>query len=171
MKEMKKNNKGFSLVELIVVVAIMAVLMAVLIPTLVRNVEKSRLQKDKSAISELREAVVLAMAEEKCAKAQGGQISVNNGALVVDENLIKDEPTLKEVVQTLGGTIPATGKPSHTITLGSKLSEETLTVTLKCDAAKGTCSVKVELATNQSNLDKADYEFEITTGDAAQSTT
>ena len=36
----KKNNKGFSLVELIVVVAIMAVLMGILVPTLVKNVEK-----------------------------------------------------------------------------------------------------------------------------------
>ena len=38
----RKNNKGFSLVELIVVVAIMAVLIGVLVPTLVRNVEKSK---------------------------------------------------------------------------------------------------------------------------------
>ncbi len=37
-----KNNKGFSLVELIVVLAIMAVLTGVLAPTLIRNIEKSR---------------------------------------------------------------------------------------------------------------------------------
>ena len=65
----KKNNKGFSLVELIVVVAIMAVLMAVLVPTLVRNVEKSRQQTDKTAIAELRQAIVNAIAEEKCLDA------------------------------------------------------------------------------------------------------
>ena len=40
-KEMKKknNNKGFSLVELIVVIAIMAVLMVVLAPAMLRYVE------------------------------------------------------------------------------------------------------------------------------------
>ena len=39
-----KNNKGFSLVELIVVVAIMAVLVGVLAPAYLRYVEKTRMQ-------------------------------------------------------------------------------------------------------------------------------
>ena len=40
----QKNNKGFSLVELIVVVAIMAVLVGVLAPAYLRYVEKARRQ-------------------------------------------------------------------------------------------------------------------------------
>ena len=36
----KLGNKGFSLVELIVVIAIMAVLVGVLAPTLIKNIEK-----------------------------------------------------------------------------------------------------------------------------------
>ena len=65
MKDQKKNNKGFSLVELIVVVAIMAVLLGVLVPTLVRNVEKSKKQKDISNLSELRSAIQTTMASEE----------------------------------------------------------------------------------------------------------
>lgn len=60
----KKNNKGFSLVELIVVIAIMAVLMVVLAPAMLRYVEKTRLQKDDSAVSEVANAAELALADE-----------------------------------------------------------------------------------------------------------
>ena len=55
--EMKKNNKGFSLVELIIVIAIMAVLMAVLAPQFLRYIERSRLQSDNTAIGEIANAL------------------------------------------------------------------------------------------------------------------
>lgn len=60
----KMNNKGFSLVELIIVVAIMAVLMVVLAPQLLKYVEKTRLQKDNSAISEIVNAIEIACTDE-----------------------------------------------------------------------------------------------------------
>lgn len=40
------NNKGFSLVELIVVIAIMAVLVGLLVPQFIRYVERSRMSID-----------------------------------------------------------------------------------------------------------------------------
>lgn len=61
---MKNENKGFSLVELIVVIAIMAVLTAVLAPALLKYVEDSRAQKDDSAMSEVTHAVKLALANQ-----------------------------------------------------------------------------------------------------------
>ena len=64
-QERKENaNKGFSLVELIVVVAIMAVLIGVLAPQYLRYVEKTRLQKDNSAIAEIANAMKIAAADE-----------------------------------------------------------------------------------------------------------
>lgn len=62
--KVKMNNKGFSLVELIVVIAIMAVLIGVLAPQYLRYVEKARLQKDNSAIAEIANAIKIAMADE-----------------------------------------------------------------------------------------------------------
>lgn len=48
MKKEKMNNKGFSLVELIIVIAIMAVLVVVLAPQYLKYVEKSRNSTDIS---------------------------------------------------------------------------------------------------------------------------
>ena len=62
---MKKNNKGFSLVELIVVIAIMGVLVVVLAPTYLRYVNKTKLEKDIAAVGEVYEAIKVSTAEEK----------------------------------------------------------------------------------------------------------
>lgn len=65
MKEQKRlGNKGFSLVELIVVIAIMAILIAVLAPTLISKIEESRESTDIKALDEIRQAVVTALADE-----------------------------------------------------------------------------------------------------------
>ncbi len=58
-----KNNKGFSLVELIIVIAIMAVLIGVLAPQYLRYVEKSRITTDETAVSEVENALEGIMAE------------------------------------------------------------------------------------------------------------
>lgn len=60
----KANNQGFSLVELIIVIAIMAVLVGVLAPQFIGYVEKTRAQKDASAADEIRNAVEVALSVE-----------------------------------------------------------------------------------------------------------
>ncbi|MBQ1326631.1 MAG: type II secretion system protein, partial [Eubacterium sp.] len=46
---MKKNNKGFTLVELIVVLVILAILAAVLVPALLGYIDKAKKKKDMNA--------------------------------------------------------------------------------------------------------------------------
>ena len=66
---MKKDNKGFSLVELIIVIAIMAVLVGVLAPQFIKYVEQSRRSRDISTAQEVREAVLADIADGKLSGA------------------------------------------------------------------------------------------------------
>ena len=59
----KMNNKGFSLVELIVVIAIMAVLIGVLAPQFLKYVEKSRQSTDVQNVQEIKSAIEVYVAD------------------------------------------------------------------------------------------------------------
>lgn len=50
---MQKNNKGFSLIELIIVIAIIAVLIGILVPEFLKYVEKSKRQADLATVREI----------------------------------------------------------------------------------------------------------------------
>ena len=60
---MKKNNKGFSLVELIIVIAIMAVLIGVLAPQFIKYVEQGRRSTDITNAEEIRNAILADIAD------------------------------------------------------------------------------------------------------------
>ncbi len=60
----KLNNKGFSLVELIIVIAIMVILVAVLAPQFTKWVERSRISTDIQNASEIATAAQVAFAEK-----------------------------------------------------------------------------------------------------------
>ncbi len=59
----KMDNKGFSLVELIIVIAIMVILVAVLAPQYLRYVEKSRVATDTQTTVEFINALQVAAAD------------------------------------------------------------------------------------------------------------
>lgn len=76
----KTNNKGFSLVELIVVIAIMAVLIAVLAPSFIRYVEKSRNSTDMQNAASIVTAVQVWAVD---VSAEVGRNALTSGTYVV----------------------------------------------------------------------------------------
>ena len=50
---MKSNEDGFSLIELIIVIAIMAILVAIIAPNLVKYLSKSKVETDKKNANEI----------------------------------------------------------------------------------------------------------------------
>lgn len=60
----KKNNKGFSLIELIIAIAILIILTGLLAPQFMKYIEKSRLAKDMQTLDTVYTAVQGAISDE-----------------------------------------------------------------------------------------------------------
>lgn len=69
MKKENMNNKGFSLVELIIVIAIMAILIVVLAPQYLKYVERSRNSTDMQNARTIMTAVETYAADPQATKA------------------------------------------------------------------------------------------------------
>lgn len=77
MKKENMNNKGFSLVELIIVIAIMAILIVVLAPQYLKYVEKSRNSTDLQNAVEIKTAIETYAADPDATKAFGSTGNFN----------------------------------------------------------------------------------------------
>ena len=88
-KQRTLNNKGFSLIDLIVVIAIMAILVGVLAPQFMKYVESSKQSTDMQAASALRTAIEAYVAENALSGAtvitvstDGTNIDVKDGTSI-----------------------------------------------------------------------------------------
>jgi type IV pilus assembly protein PilA len=99
-----KKNKGFSLVELIIVIAIMAVLVAVLAPMFIKYVEQSRRSRDIQTADRIREAFLADIADGSTQGARSVEVEINASYL---PGTINETPTVAGSVFTPGGTFMA----------------------------------------------------------------
>ena len=76
----KKNNKGFTLVELVIVIAILAILVGLLAPQYTKYVEKSRKSADVDNMNEMVKAVQV-YAVDQGTKAGGN--TANSGSITL----------------------------------------------------------------------------------------
>ena len=118
------KNKGFSLVELIIVIAIMAILAAAIAPALIRYIDKSRRSDDVAAAETINTATQAALANEeaydevqKAIPTSGNPVtlakaSVNGGSFAksysgVATNISGNMSVfLEEINSSCGGTAP-----------------------------------------------------------------
>ena len=162
MKNLKKDNKGFSLVELLVVIAIMVVLVGVVAPTLLGNIEKSRVSSDIQALDNVAAAIQVAIGDEK---AYTEMMADPGKALKVSDYIGGSGTAFKDVVTENLSAVPAmkgteASKAGNTnIMYFSISSSGKVTVWLSTDSG-ATVTVPTTVPANKTDADSAKVRFD-----------
>ncbi len=101
-----KNEKGFSLVELIIVIAIMSVLIGLLAPQFIKYVEQSRRSRDIQNADQIREAFLADIAEGNMSGTGSVAIAIEINSSYLPGS-INDTPRVTGHVIGNGGTFTA----------------------------------------------------------------
>lgn len=132
MKKQNMNNKGFSLVELIIVIAIMAILIVVLAPQYLRYVERSRNSTDMQNARTIMTAVETWAADPQAGSsfgAAGQTVTFNINAKGTASTIT--EPTAPVPANTTPGedALTETGLAIGNIACESKTNWSSYTIT------------------------------------------
>ena len=162
---MKKNRNGFTLAELLIVVAIIAVLVAISIPIFSGQLEKSRIAVDQANVRSAKAAA----AAEYMGNGESGSVSyVYNGGTVTRIDLTNSMALDKQVSQsgygksrkedTDGSVTGAVGMPKDSVVEvtidGSNISARWIQGLLSYDSTTKTLTFSEKNLTNQSIKDE-----------------
>ncbi len=109
-KYLSGSNEGFSLVELIIVIAIMAILVGVVALAVIPYLEKSRESKDLQALDTVASAVTTAVADKQITTGAGGEsfdLTTTSGASWAASGSTNSGKIVEAVKTTLGDAVPS----------------------------------------------------------------
>lgn len=144
----ENEEKGFSLVELIIVMAIMAILVGVVASQVIPYMEKSRQSKDQQQLSSLATNVVSAVAQS--GKDVGAFNKVPMSTLDTNSKTKDFAPTLAELAGESASTNPCA---AYGTTIADKLTSKQAKGKSNADilvsmTAKGVVTVEINGATS-----------------------
>lgn len=131
---MKKTNKGFSMVELIIVIAIMAILAGALAPALIKYINKSRISTDIQTGQTIATAIQTALSNENAyddAKAVGTVAAGGNTPADADNLITGNGASFAAEFQSALGQTSVPKAKSKKDMKGSSLSSTTFGVVLE----------------------------------------
>ena len=145
--EKKMNNKGFSLVELIIVIAIMAVLIAVLAPQYMRFIERGRVASDRDNAKAIAGALEVYYVDPTgAALVNGDKVVLHRGAVATCP---QGSAAINLALQT-AGLINASQTFADLPQLTNQENFNTVTITVTIDSTNETATVEVVESTEGS---------------------
>ncbi|MBQ8247257.1 MAG: prepilin-type N-terminal cleavage/methylation domain-containing protein [Lachnospiraceae bacterium] len=98
-----RNNKGFSLVELIIVIAIMAILVGVMAPQLIKYIEKTNVSSDTQLCDTVKSAVTTAVMDPSVLNDSNSKSRLAATGIWINVNGVSGTSEFDKAVQeTLG---------------------------------------------------------------------
>lgn len=152
MKKQKSiGNKGFSLVELIIVIAIMAILIGVMAPQLLKYVERSRQSKDTQSVDTIHTAVVTAMLDPKVDDAPTSKTYASLDELYRDTTdhpkfvaAVKEIANEEDASKVEGDAFESQAYQGNNITIEIKNSKVTCTVAKNATADADVTNIVID---------------------------
>lgn len=132
---MRNNDHGFSLVELIVVVAIMAVMVGIITPAYLSYIEKTRIQRDESAAGEIYRAAEIVVYTGEYDISGQVLVTFSSGGIQMN-TAIANATEVENILKEHFGNQYQTAKP-----VSKKYKNKTYTVTILPPQGDGLMSI------------------------------